>query len=180
MERTASGIPGLDEIIQGGFLQGSAVLVAGGMGIAALVAIAQSMKGRGVVALIGASTKEKVVSEKDLLAMGVDARISTDDGTAGYAGNVCELLEQVLREKGFPRTGCRIFACGPVPMLKEVARIAAGQNIPAYVSLEERMACGVGACLGCACEVVSPEGKTQYKMVCKDGPVFDAREIVWK
>ena len=65
-------------------------------------------------------------------------------------------------------------------MLKAIAQVAAQHEVPAYVSLEERMACGVGACLGCACEVVSPEGEVQYKMVCTDGPVFNAQEIVWK
>ncbi len=154
-----------------------AILVAGGMGVAALMRLAEEMAERRITALIGASTRGKIVGEKDLADLGAEVHIATEDGSAGHKGMVSELLEKILLEV---EDSASIFACGPMPMLKVVARIAASCNIRAYVSLEERMACGVGACLGCACQVTSPEGETRYKMVCTDGPVFDAQEILWK
>ena len=154
-----------------------AILVAGGMGIAALMKLAEEIAERRIIALIGASTRDKIVGETDLIDLGVKVYIATEDGSAGHKGMVSELLEKILLEM---EDSPRVFACGPAAMLKVIARIAARCNIPAYVSLEERMACGVGACLGCACQVISPEGETQYKMVCSDGPVFDAQEILWK
>ena len=157
-----------------------AMLVAGGMGIASLMALAEMMVGRQIIALIGASTRDKIVGEKELLALGAEVRIATEDGSAGHRGMVSELLKEILLKERATTVTRRIFACGPTPMLKAVAQIAAQHKIPAHVSLEERMACGVGACLGCACEVVSPGGKIQYKMVCVDGPIFDVQEIVWK
>ena len=161
-----------------------AVLVAGGMGIASLMALAEAMEDRQITALMGASTWHKIVGESDLLDLGVELHVATEDGTAGYKGTVSELLEETLLKQEGSATKRRIFACGPVPMLKAIAQITARHKTSAYVSLEERMACGVGACLGCACEVISPEGTASggptYKMVCVDGPVFDAQEIVWK
>jgi len=157
-----------------------AMLIAGGIGIAALMTLAEAIQDRQVTALIGVSTRDKIVGEEDLLALGVEIYIATEDGSAGYKGLVSELLLGIIQEEKHPNTDRRIFACGPTPMLKAIAQIAAEYNIPAYVSLEERMACGVGACLGCVCQVNSPDGKTQYKTVCADGPVFDAQEIVWK
>ncbi len=164
-----------------------AILVAGGMGVAALMKLAEEMAERRITALIGASTRDKIVGEKDLTDLGAEVHIATEDGSAGHKGMVSELLERVMLETVEHATSLlkledslRIFACGPTPMLKVVARTAARHNVPAYVSLEERMACGVGACLGCACQVIAPEGETRYKMVCSDGPVFDAQEILWK
>jgi dihydroorotate dehydrogenase electron transfer subunit len=154
-----------------------AILVAGGMGVAALMKLAEEIAERRITALIGASTRGKIVGEKDLADLGAEVHIATEDGSAGHKGMVSELLEQILPQV---EDSVRIFACGPVAMLKVVARIAARCDIPAYVSLEEQMACGVGACLGCACQVTAPEGETRYKMVCSDGPVFDAQEISWK
>ena len=157
-----------------------ATLVAGGMGIAALMALAEAIQGRQFSVLIGVSTKDKIVGAEDLLALGAEVHIATEDGSAGHEGLVSDLLVELLQKEKCPEADHRIFACGPTPMLKAIAQIANQHNVSAYVSLEERMACGVGACLGCVCEVVSADGKTQYKTVCADGPVFDAREIVWK
>lgn len=157
-----------------------AMLLAGGMGIAALMSLAEVIKGREIAALIGASTQSKLVGIEDLLALGADVHVATEDGTAGHKGTVSGLMEDVILKKKCPIAGCRIFACGPTPMLKAISQLAARYGMPAYVSLEERMACGVGACLGCVCEVTSPENGIQYKTVCADGPVFNAQEIVWK
>ena len=164
--------------IGGDFKQ--ALLVAGGIGIASLVSLAESIVDAQIIALIGASTQGGIVGADDLLDSGADVHIATDDGTAGHKGMVTELLEKVLLNEDFSAVESRIFACGPIPMLKAVAQIAAQHEITAYVSLEERMACGVGACLGCVCEVVSSERDRQYKTVCVDGPVFNAQELIWK
>ena len=164
--------------IDDGFQQ--AILVAGGMGIASLVPLAESIADGRVIALIGASTQNKIVGADDLLDLGVDVHIATEDGTAGHKGMVTELLEKILLKEDLSAVESRIFACGPIPMLKATAQIAAQHEVPAYVSLEERMACGVGACLGCVCEVVSSEKGSQYKTVCADGPVFNAQELVWR
>jgi dihydroorotate dehydrogenase electron transfer subunit len=155
-----------------------AIFVAGGMGIAALMSLAEAFKTRRVVAIIGASTSNKVLGDKDFVSLGAEVHIATEDGSSGYKGKVSELLEEILLKNGF--ISCRIFACGPVPMLKAVYQIANRYNISTYVSLEERMACGVGACMGCVCRVNSPADEIIYKTVCVDGPVFDARELVWK
>lgn len=158
----------------------TSILVAGGMGIAGLMRLASFLKGNRIIALIGASTREKIVGDKDLMVLGAEIHIATEDGSAGYRGKVTELLEEILSSERSSSVPLRIFSCGPTPMLKVIAEIAKEYKIPAYVSLEERMACGVGACMGCVCQVASPDGETYYKTVCADGPVFDAREIVWK
>lgn len=156
----------------------TALLIAGGMGVAALFQLAVEFAHHKVIAMLGACSQDRLLGRDDLLSLGVDVHIATDDGSCGYKGMVSELFGELLSKESL--SSCRIFSCGPKPMLKAVAQIAKENNIPAYVSLEERMACGIGACMGCACEVVSPDGNIQYKMVCSDGPVFNSQEIVWK
>ena len=100
--------------------------------------------------------------------------ISTDDGSFGFNGNVVEQMRAERIETDM------IYACGPKPMLRAVADYAAEKNIACSVSLEERMACGLGACLGCAVKVKSNyKYGYAYKRACADGPVFDAREVFW-
>ena len=98
---------------------------------------------------------------------------ATEDGSAGTRGTVLDVIRE---EKLY---GDMIFACGPLPMLRAVAAYAAGNHIPCWVSLEERMACSVGACLGCVCRTKSedPHFRTRTRRVCKDGPVFPAEEV---
>lgn len=103
-------------------------------------------------------------------------QIATDDGSLGFHGLVTDLLRERIAVKEKPCTG--ILACGPTPMLKAIAALAQEHQIPCQVSLEERMGCGVGACLVCACKTKEADGE-HYRHVCKDGPVFDAREVVW-
>lgn len=157
----------------------TAIFVAGGMGVAALMSLAEAFKGRRVISLIGAATSDKIIGDKDLAELGAEVHIATEDGSAGYKGKVTGLLLEFL-EKLKHLNDCRIFACGPMPMLKVIYVIAKRYNIPVYVSLEERMACGVGACMGCVCKTSSPDGKAKYKTVCSDGPIFNAQEIAWE
>ncbi|MDR1574082.1 MAG: dihydroorotate dehydrogenase electron transfer subunit, partial [Clostridiales Family XIII bacterium] len=97
-----------------------------------------------------------------------------DDGSAGFHGTATKLLKEL------PLTGGeRLFACGPAPMLRALARFAGGQGISLQVSLEERMGCGYGACLGCVCKVAGETGAVESRRVCRDGPVFDGSEVIW-
>jgi len=155
------------------------VLVAGGMGVAPLLFLAERLAkcnkpyviGHTLV-LIGTKTKSGLLCENDFRKLGCGVKIATDDGSRGFKGRVTELLKRILST-----VDCRqstIYACGPKPMLKEVCRLAAGYKIPAQVSLEEHLACGVGACLGCV--VNTTEG---YQRVCKEGPVFQAETIIY-
>lgn len=150
------------------------LLVAGGMGIAPLKFLANDLKkqGKKVTTLIGGSSKDCVMCEMELRQVCSAVEISTDDGTCGKKGLVTELIPPLLSKLDVKNTV--IYSCGPEPMLKEVARIARENKIECQVSMEAFMACGIGACLGCAIET-----KQGYKMVCKDGPVFNAEDLIW-
>ena len=95
---------------------------------------------------------------------------ASDDGSLGYHGYVDALVRQALSRQEY----AAVLACGPRPMLKSVAAAAQEYGVPCFVSMEERMGCGIGACLVCACSVGG-----HYRHVCKDGPVFDAGEVDW-
>jgi dihydroorotate dehydrogenase electron transfer subunit len=156
------------------------ILVAGGMGVAPLAYLAEKLardkfseqKAKNLV-LIGCKTKRHIMCKKELEKFGYAVKISTDDGSLGFKGYVTDLLEKVLRVTRY-KLPVTIYACGPKPMLKEVSRIAREKNISAQLSLEEHMACGIGACLGCVVKTTNG-----YKRVCKDGPVFEAGSLVW-
>ncbi len=151
------------------------LMVGGGMGIAPLRALGESLKGARYV-FLGAKNKESLVCGDKCGEIADQVIMSTDDGSAGKQGLVTDLLVDFLASQlttyDLPLT--TIYACGPRPMLKAVAEIAAQKNIACQVSMEERMACAIGACKGCATRT-----RTGYKMVCSDGPVFDAQELVW-
>ena len=149
------------------------IVVAGGMGGAPLLFLAKKIRSSKPLVLIGARTKSKVLCAQEFKALGNAVKIATDDGSAGFKGRVTELLSQVLREAK-TEGGFSLYACGPRPMLKAVSKIACDNNIDSQLSLEEHMACGIGACLGC---VVAT--KSGYKRVCKDGPVFSGKELTW-
>ncbi|MDD5423421.1 MAG: dihydroorotate dehydrogenase electron transfer subunit, partial [Candidatus Omnitrophica bacterium] len=154
-----------------------AILVAGGVGAAPLLALAEKLRAQNIEVnvLIGASKKSHVLCEREFKKLGCKVSVSTDDGSAGRKGFVTDLLSILLTTYNLSLT--TIYACGPNAMLKEVARIAGKRGVPCQVSLEERMACGVGVCLGCPVKIKN--SKFVYKMVCKDGPIFDAKEIAW-
>ncbi|MBM3247816.1 MAG: dihydroorotate dehydrogenase electron transfer subunit [Candidatus Omnitrophica bacterium] len=151
------------------------ILVAGGMGIAPLLFLAETTRvqypASRIQILIGARTKNQILCEKEFKDLSCEVKIATDDGSFGFRGLVTELLKKLLRT--IDRRPSTIFACGPKPMLKEVTSISKRYNIAAQVSLEEHMACGIGACFGCVVNT-----KHGYKRVCKEGPVFDAKEVI--
>jgi len=149
------------------------ILVAGGIGVAPLFFLAQKIARQKPIVLLGAKTKEDLLCEEEFKKLGCNVKIATDDGSKGVKGKVTELLRSVLRATSNERRAA-IYACGPKPMLKEISRISKKYRITAEVSLEEHMACGIGACLGC---VVATRGG--FKRVCKEGPVFKADTIIW-
>jgi dihydroorotate dehydrogenase electron transfer subunit len=120
----------------------------------------------------GRSTPDLVLLE-EMRSFGVGLFLTTDDGSRGRAGLVTGELEARLDHHG-AGTPVRIFACGPNAMLWAVARIARDRGVPCFISVEEQMACGIGVCLGCAV----PARSRPFRYVCKDGPVFDAADIL--
>lgn len=153
----------------GNFKKG--LLVAGGIGVAPLVFLAEGLRenGKEIYFLYGAATREGLVCLDDLREVVQKIFSVTEDGSFGYEGLLTEFFSEVFQECS-PN---RIFACGPEEMLRKVAASTAG-TVPCQISLERKMACGIGACLSCVCR--TREG---YKRVCVDGPVFDASEIIW-
>jgi len=151
----------------------SGILVAGGMGVAPILFLAAKLAKQKPIVLIGGKTKDRILCEKEFKNLGCGVKIATDDGSRGFKGYVSSLLEKELKTHNSRST--TIYACGPRPMLKEVSRVAKKFNIPAQISLEEHMACGIGACLGCV--VNTRQG---YKRVCQEGPVFEAAQIIWE
>ncbi|MDP3729985.1 MAG: dihydroorotate dehydrogenase electron transfer subunit [Candidatus Omnitrophota bacterium] len=151
------------------------ILVAGGVGVAPLAALAEELKKKKtrVTVIIGAKTGSHILCEKELKKSGCEVRITTEDGSKGRKGLVTDCLTSLLQAPNSQPPA--LYACGPTAMLKAIAKIAAEKRIPCQVSMEERMACGVGVCLGCPVKMKSGG----YKMACKDGPVFDAKEISW-
>ena len=171
------------------------ILVAGGIGVAPLVFLAQKLRPGKTLALIGARTKENLLCEKEFEELDCDVKIATDDGSKGFRGRVTDLLEKQLvsnishripntlpgRQAGEHRTPI-MYACGPAVMLKAIARIAAQYGIEAFGSFEAHMACGIGVCMGCAIKIKDQapgKDKLVYKRVCKDGPVFGLSQIIW-
>jgi dihydroorotate dehydrogenase electron transfer subunit len=157
-----------------------ALLVGGGCGAPTLGFLAERLAAEGTPATVitGATTAARLLHLPELEAVAERAVAATDDGSAGFHGTAVDAARWWLDETG--ARGTRLYACGPLPMLRGVAALAAGHALPCEVSLEERMGCGFGACMGCAVAVhAETEEGFVYRRVCADGPVFDAREIVW-
>lgn len=148
------------------------IVVGGGIGVPPMCGLAACHKN--VKAIIGFRSKEKVILEDDLRRIGADVTVCTDDGSYGFNGVVTIPLEEELKQG---KTAV-VYACGPTPMLKAVVNTAKKYNLLCEVSLEERMACGVGACVGCACKI-NRGGENLVLRVCKDGPVFKGEEVVF-
>jgi dihydroorotate dehydrogenase electron transfer subunit len=153
-----------------------AILVGGGIGIAPLLFLAKALKGKipAVYTIIGARAKHHLLDPKGFTNSGAQVLTCTDDGSAGKKGLAPEFIPPILEEAKELARETVIFACGPRPMLKMCAEIAQQYNVPCQVSMEEKMACGVGACMGCVIKT-----RSGYQKVCDEGPVFNAREIAW-
>ena len=171
---------------------GHLVMVAGGIGQTPFPALAQEAFGRRfygdpprsvaavqrVTLCYGARSSDYLADIDRFEHLGVDVRVSTDDGTAGHKGLVTDLVKDVLSEKKADEQ-IRIVCCGPEPMMESVAAIAAQSHISCQVSLETPMACGIGICFSCVTRVRDATGEWDYKRTCVDGPVFEASQIEW-
>lgn len=160
-----------------------AVFICGGIGVAPIVFLASHYKTRintgqvQVVCYIGATCAEKIVGLDRMREDCSDVFISTDDGSMGYKGSVTEMFTEGMSVYNPENTN--IYACGPRSMLKRLSETLLANPIPCQVSLEERMACGLGACLGCSVETNGRAAGGPYMRVCKDGPVFNIQDIAW-
>lgn len=149
-----------------------AIVVGGGIGVPPLLAAA-SHYGKNAVACLGFRGAGAVILGEDFAQAGVAVHLATDDGSLGHHGLVTNLLAVQLDSA----PTAIVYACGPKPMLGAVAALCAQRGVRCQVSMEERMGCGVGACLVCACRMKTDDGSTAYRHVCKDGPVFEAGEV---
>ena len=153
------------------------VVVAGGVGIAPFVAFSRllAQRGRRATVLLGGRSAHDLYLRADFEALGMNVRTSTEDGTHGHRGRVTDLLAKALEED----QPMQLYSCGPTPMLLRVAAMAREKGIPHQVSLERRMGCGMGCCLGCVVYTRTESGG-EYLRSCTEGPVFDADAVAWE
>lgn len=151
----------------------SIALIGGGIGTPPLLETAKRLReintAADITAILGYRTEPFLISEFERCC---DVHIATDDGSCGFHGNVVDLLRELKLKPNI------IYSCGPKIMLKNLSKFADEKNILCFVSMEERMACGIGACVGCAVKVHYRDSFV-YKKVCVDGPVFDSKDIIW-
>jgi dihydroorotate dehydrogenase electron transfer subunit len=170
---------------------GHLAIVAGGIGQTPFVAVLREALGRlvygspardpgatprRITVCYGARNREFLAGVDWFTALGVDVRISTDDGSVGHRGYVTELLQQLLTGDDPPT---RVLCCGPEPMMRAVARLTGQQRVPCWLSLETPMACGFGACFSCVTKIRQDDGTWDYRRVCVEGPVFPAEQVVF-
>jgi dihydroorotate dehydrogenase electron transfer subunit len=155
------------------------VLVGGGYGAAPLFFLAGELRTRGcrVDVVIGAATASRLLDATEAGRLGHSLTVTTDDGSAGQRGLVTDPLPELLAGTGAER----VYACGPMPMLAAVSRVAAAAGVPCQVAVEEQMACGTGICFSCVVPVGvgGGAGETRMARSCLEGPVFDGSAIAW-
>ncbi len=152
--------------------KGKAVLVGGGIGIPPMLELAKRLsEDCGVSVVLGYRDNRLFLKEE--FEPYADVYVSTEDGSVGTKGNVIDAIKENKLDAD------TIYACGPIPMLRGVKDYAKENEIKAQISLEEKMACGIGACLGCVCKSKDKDlhSNVNNKRVCKDGPVFDAEDV---
>lgn len=164
------------------------VIAGGGIGIFPLIFVLQEARALGIetLSVCGFRSKEDSFLLDEIKTLSDKALFSSDCGDLDFCGTAAGALNTIdLKE-------ATIFTCGPLPMIKEVSRIAIEKGVPCQISLEERMGCGTGICLVCACKIKSGKADKErsfsdinsndfdYKRCCKDGPVFDAKEVLWE
>jgi dihydroorotate dehydrogenase electron transfer subunit len=145
-------------------LRGRLAIVTGGIGIAPMFCLARTLPPGDVTVIAGFKSRPYAVAQ--LLNLGVDVQVATEDGCDGTRGFCTEIFD--------PHVYDTVVTCGPMPMMARVAQLCAEAGVPCQASLEAHMACGVGACLVCPCPTVQGNQR-----VCADGPVFDAAEVIW-
>jgi len=150
-----------------------AALIGGGIGVFPLYYLAKNIKGN-LDVYLGYRNKSRVVLEEEFLQLKSNLYLGTDDGSYGYKGFIINLFEEKLNSYKYDI----IYTCGPFLLMKKVFEIAAKNSIKCQVSMEQRMGCGIGACLVCVCKT-NINDKVDYKKICKDGPVFWGNEVFW-
>jgi dihydroorotate dehydrogenase electron transfer subunit len=167
------------------------IMVAGGIGQTPFLALAQEYSGQRkfgdparsvtpaakITFCYGARNKDYLAGVADFEKLGIEVRLSTDDGSAGHHGLVTHLLQDTLRTTDLGTA--RVVCCGPERMMEAVAEICADAGVACEVSLETPMACGIGICFSCVTKVCDESGEWDYRRTCVEGPVFDASRIVW-
>ena len=151
-------------------------IIGGGIGVFPLYELAKNAKndGKNVNIYLGFRNKDFVVLEDEFKDLANELILTTDDGSYSEKGFAIDFLKKDVEDG---KIDC-IFACGPLPMLKAVRNYAIEKNIPCQISLEEKMGCGLGVCLGCAVKTAeSSSEKPEYVHVCKAGPVFEAKDV---
>ena len=156
-------------------------MVAGGVGLAPFVTLAEALAARGTTATLfyGARRAEELYCVDLFHALGVTVVLATEDGSAGATGRITAPLEAALRDRplGHP---VKLFVCGPTPMMRACAELAAAHGRACDVSLEQVMGCGLGGCYSCVVPARAAGGGTpHHTRTCIEGPVFDAQRIVW-
>lgn len=151
-------------------------IIGGGIGVFPLYELAKCAKEaqKKVTTYLGFRSESFVVLEEEFRKVSNELIITTDDGSYAKKGFAIQYLEEAIKTSKIDA----IYACGPLPMLKAVQKLAIEKEIPCQISLEEKMACGLGVCLGCAVKTAkSPKDAPQYWHVCKAGPVFNAKDV---
>jgi dihydroorotate dehydrogenase electron transfer subunit len=154
----------------------SRLLVGGGIGIAPLLFLRQFHREKAAALMMGFRSEKDILSPQKITGEEWGFAVATDDGTKGHHGPVTDLLDEFLRKHS---REVAVYACGPKPMLRKVAETTLALGVPCEVSLEAHMACGLGACQGCAVKASATSGRS-YFYVCQEGPVFDAEAIDWE
>lgn len=155
----------------------SCVLVGGGYGSAPLFMLAQELRDRGcrVDMVVGAATESRLFGVLELKRLASALTITTDDGSVGVQGRVTDVLGDAMDRAGADV----VYACGPMPMLAEVARISTKRRVYSQCAVEESMACGIGVCMTCVLPVVGDDGITRMVRSCVDGPIFRGDRVRW-
>ncbi|MGE4283998.1 MAG: dihydroorotate dehydrogenase electron transfer subunit [Clostridia bacterium] len=152
------------------------ILIGGGIGTFPLLYLAKKLQDRSASAYLGFRSKEMVTLEADFKNVCKEVLVATDDGSYGYNGYVTQLMENAIREG----KADIIYACGPELMLRAVVETCKANNLYTQISMEQRMGCGIGACLVCVCKTkANTEDGWDYEHVCKDGPVFWGNEVMF-
>ena len=153
------------------------VLVAGGYGAAPMGLLADALRERGctVHVVLGAATSDRLFGVLEAAAYADSVSVTTDDGSSGVRGRVTDVLPELITT----HNAQAIYACGPMPMLKAVAKVAEAHNAFSQCAVEEAMACGIGVCMTCVLPVVGDDGITRMVRSCVEGPVFRGDRVRW-
>ncbi len=155
----------------------NSLLIGGGIGVFPLMMLSKKLEMDSTSVYLGFRNSDMVVLDKEFGYVCSDFKIATDDGSRGIKGYVTQLMEEKIKNSNIDI----VYACGPESMLKIVQKNCLDNGIPCQLSMEQRMGCGIGACLVCACKIkVKGENAWEYRHVCKDGPIFSGDEVIFE